>query len=410
MSKKIKILFNPSDLAGVGHFRSIWPAQEMQKKYKEDFEIKIDLNPNFNDLESLKKYDIIHFHRQFGPIERIDEIFDTLKAAGVTMVMDIDDYWSPPKEHPMYYVALKEKIEEKILKAIKKSDYVTTTTEIFKKEILKYNKNVIVIPNAIDINHKMWQPDDSNKIDGKLRVSWIGGSSHLEDLKLLEGSLSRLNSNEDLKDKYQIVLCGFDTRGHITEINQATNEQRTRKIKPEETVWNKFESIFTTNYKIVNEDYKKFLNSYKNEKYSGDLSKLNYVRRWTLPLTQYGKHYQYCDVCLAPLVENTFNKVKSELKIIEAGLTKKVLIAQDYGIYKELINDGENGFLVNKIRNHKDWYKNIKYLIENPEEVERISNNLYNFVKDKYNLETVTEKRVEIYKELQKEKALVNVD
>ena len=80
MSDKIKILFQPSDLAGVGHFRSIWPAQEMQRNFKDSFDVKIDLNPNFNDLESLKKYDIIHFHRHFGPIERIDEIFDTLKS------------------------------------------------------------------------------------------------------------------------------------------------------------------------------------------------------------------------------------------------------------------------------------------------------------------------------------------
>jgi glycosyltransferase involved in cell wall biosynthesis len=403
MSEKIKILFHPSDLAGVGHFRSIWPAQEMQKKHKDNFEIKIDLKPNFNDLESLKKYDIIHFHRHFGPIDRMDEIFDTLKSAGVVMVMDLDDYWSPPTTHPMYHIAKSEKIEEKIIATLKKSDYVTTTTDIFKKEILKYNKNVLVIPNAIDLNHKMWKSDDLNKEGDKLRISWIGGSSHLEDLKLLEPSLNRLNSDESIKDKYQFILCGFDTRGQITEVNQQTGERKTRTITPEETVWNKFEKIFTSNFKIVNEDYIKFLKSYKNEVYKGDLSKLNYVRRWTLPLTQYGKHYNFCDVCLAPLVENTFNKVKSELKIIEAGMTKKVLIAQDFGVYKELIQHGENGFLIKNVRNHKDWYKYIKQLINNPEEVKRLSDNLHNFVKERYSLENVTKKRVDIYNNLYKQ-------
>jgi glycosyltransferase involved in cell wall biosynthesis len=410
MSDKIKILFQPSDLAGVGHFRSIWPAQEMQRKHKDSFEVKIDLSPNFNDLESLKKYDIIHFHRQFGPIERIDEIFDTLQGAGVTMVMDIDDYWSPPKSHPMYHAAKNERIEEKITKTLIKSDYVTTTTEIFKKEILKYNKNVIIMPNAIDVNHKMWRNTEKIEKGDKLRVSWIGGSSHLEDLKLLENSMGRLNSDDTLKDKYQIILCGFDTRGHITEINQNTGEKKTRKITPDETVWNRFESIFTTDYKIVDEDYNKFLKTYKNEEYKGDYSNLNYVRRWTLPLTQYGRHYNYCDVCLAPLVKNTFNKVKSELKIIEAGMTKKVLIAQDFGIYKDLIEHGETGFLVQDARNHKDWYKNIKTLINNPEEVERLSTNLHNFVKERYSLENVTKNRVESYMVLHKEKSLLTVN
>lgn len=409
MSEKIKILFHPSDIAGVGHFRSIWPAQEMQKNFRDDFDVKIDLSPNFNDLNALKKYDIIHFHRQLGPYERQNEIFEELKSAGVTLIMDIDDYWLPPNTHPMYYAAMKEKINEKIISTLKVADYVTTTTEIFAKEIRKYNKNVIIIPNAIDTSHKMWQVDENIEKGDKLRVSWIGGSSHLEDLKLVKSSMDRLNSDKGLEDKYQIILCGFDIRGHITEI-MPDGQQRVRKIRPDETVWNKFESIFTSDYKIVDENYKNFLMSYKNEKYNGDLSKLNYVRRWTLPLTQYGKHYNYCDVCLAPLVKNTFNLVKSELKIIEAGMTKKVLIAQDLGIYKEILKHGETGFLVNEARNHKDWYKNIKYLIDNPKEVERISNNLHEFVKDKYSLENVTKNRVAKYKELYKQNKTVTVD
>jgi glycosyltransferase involved in cell wall biosynthesis len=409
MSNKIKILFHPSDLAGVGHFRSIWPAQEIQKNFKDDFEVKISAHINFDNLDSLKKYDIIHFHRALGPHERIDEIFKELKEAGVTLVMDLDDYWTPPTTHPMYYAVKEQKITEKIIKTIQMSDYVTTTTDIFAKEIEKYNSNVIVIPNAIDTNHKMWKQEDVEKGD-KLRVSWIGGSSHLEDLKLLGSSMSKLHKDSSLVDKYQVVLCGFDVRGNITEINKKTGQQKTRKIKPHETVWNKFEEIFTNKYEIVDEDYKSWLQSYKNEKYKVDSKDLKYVRRWTLPLTQYGKHYNYCDVCLAPLTKNTFNKVKSELKIIEAGMTKKVLIAQDYGIYKELLKDGENGFLINDSRNHKDWYKKIKYLINNPSEVERLSNNLHEFVKDRYSLKNVTEDRVDTYKKIHKENKLVTVD
>lgn len=403
MKEKIKILFLPSDLAGVGHFRSIWPAQEMQKNFKDEFEIKIIPNFDFKNLEPLKKYDIIHFHRQLGPYEKIDKIFNELKEAGVTLVMDIDDFWSPPKTHPLYQVVKENNITEKITETLKRADFVTTTTELFAKQIRKYNKNVIIIPNALDVNHKMWQKDELVSKGDKLRFSWIGGSSHLEDLKILKPSMDKLNNDISLKDKFQFVLCGFDTRGIITEVNQKTNERRQRKILPHETVWSKFEKIFTSDYKNIDENYKNWLLNYKNEKIPFETKDLNYIRRWTLPLTQYGKHYNYCDVCLAPLAENTFNEVKSELKIIEAGMTGKVLIAQDFGIYKELIKDGENGFLVHKTRNHKDWYKKIKHLIDNPDEVKRISKNLQDFVKEKYNLTTVTEKRVEIYKELYKE-------
>ena len=409
MSNKIKILFQPSDLSGVGHFRSIWPAQEMQKQFKDDFDIKINANINFNDLNALKKYDIIHFHRALGPHERINEIFKELKDAGVTLIMDLDDYWEPPTTHPMYHAVKEQKISEKIIETMKLSDYVTTTTELFAKEIRRYNKNVLIMPNAIDTSHKMWKKEDVEKTD-KLRVSWIGGSSHLEDLKILENSMQRLNNDSSASDKYQFILCGFDTRGHITEINRDTGSQKTRKILPHETVWNKFEQIFTSNYKTIDNEYESWLKKYKNEKYKIETKDLNYIRRWTLPLTQYGKHYNHCDVCLAPLAKNTFNRVKSELKIIEAGMTKKVLIAQDYGVYKELLEDGETGFLIKDSKNHKDWYKKIKYLINNPSEVERMSNNLYELVKDKYSLKNVTEDRVNIYKQLHKENKLIAVN
>ena len=40
------------------------------------------------------------------------------------------------------------------------SDYVTTTTDIFANCLKKHNKNVIVLPNAIDKSEKQFQPID----------------------------------------------------------------------------------------------------------------------------------------------------------------------------------------------------------------------------------------------------------
>jgi len=130
----------------------------------------------------------------------------------------------------------------------------------------------------------------------------------------------------------------------------------------------------------------------------------SYVRRWTLPLTRYGEHYNYCDVCMAPLAENIFNEVKSELKIIEAGLTKKVLIAQDYSVYKKLITNGHNGILINKKNNVRGWYEAIKFLVNNPDKVKEMSQNLYDFVVSRYTLEVVTQNRVNFYKEIIKKR------
>jgi glycosyltransferase involved in cell wall biosynthesis len=109
--------------------------------------------------------------------------------------------------------------------------------------------------------------------------------------------------------------------------------------------------------------------------------------------------------------ENMFNKCKSELKIIESGMKKKVLIAQDFGIYRELIEDGVTGILVNKDDDRKGWYKAIKSVINNEQLRTDLANNLHEFVKDRYNIGAVNLGRVEFYKSIMSQKsAPVDID
>lgn len=787
MDRKCRILTVPSDSAGVCAFRNVWPAQAIEKHFSNEFDVEI-AQPGYYDMEHFKTFDIIHFHRCLGPYEKMEETCNELRKAGVILIMDIDDYWEPSTFHPLYEVAKSDNLGGKIINNIKLTDYITTTTDIFANEISKLNKNVHVIPNALDMTHQMWTSEVQENKSGKCRIAWIGGScydketeiltengfrffkdldkdekvaclnpennqleyykpksfikekfkgnlqcginslidyavtpnhkmyvsipdnisekklnfnlisseevfgknmhfkkdaiwngeekefitipalcgdykdnkkyntdkkipmdlwlkffgfwiaegwtsktknlkqtgicqvksneylnelfcdlktmgynptytkdgnqvrvfdmqlweyliqfggayekfipgeilnlsarqlkilldwylkgdgsveiggerfdkrynkmskfsynrkraytiskrlsdniqeiclkigilstvsnrgirnskmkdgrevngkydalvisigsggirsrktpllrsenqfekpyddfvycvnvphniiyvrrngktmwcgnSHLHDLLLLKDSMDRLNSSKELEDKYQFVLCGFDIRGSITQIHP-NGERTTRPIKPEETVWNNFEHIFTSNYSLIkDQEYVKWLKKIKKEDYP-DQYMQNYVRRWTLPLTQYGKHYDYCDVCLAPLKEeeyikddkgtimkkvHMFNWSKSELKLVEAGMKKKVLIAQNFGIYKQLLRNNENAILVS---NNKDgWYKAIRDVINNPDLREKLSTNLHNFVKDRYELKNVTEKRVEFYKELLEKKKI----
>jgi hypothetical protein len=325
MSDKIKILFCPSDRQGVGHFRTIWPAQQIARKHSDEFEVSIEYEIDVNNIEYLSKFDIIHFHRALGPYEKSKELFAELKRRGVTAIMDIDDYWTPPSNHHIYQAVKADALDDKIVENIKNVEMVTTTTELFADEIEPYNSNVHVMPNALRVEDQMWKSEAVENKSGKVRIAWIGGSSHKYDLMKIQPSMSMLNSDVSLKDKYQIVLCGFDVRGTMTEI-KPNGEKFVRPINKEESVWLDFEKIFTSNYSLIKSDpeYVKFLNKIKSEDFDGQYDK-NYVRRWTLPLTQYGKHYDYCDICLAPIAktyqhrtkngqiimkENTFNKVK----------------------------------------------------------------------------------------------------
>jgi glycosyltransferase involved in cell wall biosynthesis len=100
--------------------------------------------------------------------------------------------------------------------------------------------------------------------------------------------------------------------------------------------------------------------------------------------------------------------MKSQLKVIEAGFYKKALIASDLGPYtidlKHCLDHGNfvdgNAMLVNENRNHSDWAKYIKKLVENPNMAKDMGERLYETVKDTYDLNTVTKNRAEFYKSL----------
>lgn len=391
----------------------------MEEFYPEEFKVDIDFEPNLENDEYLKQYDIIHYHRTIGPYENVRNVLERTKRLGIITIMDLDDYWAPGPHHPAYHIIKTYKIDEKILDNLKSAEHITTTTDIFAKEISKYNKNVHILPNAIDGRVKQFisNPEPSERI----RIAWLGGSSHIEDLKLLTGLVGKLKA-ESLLDKAQFVLCGYDLRGTMTFIDPNTGKQQQRPIRPHESIWYQYERIFTDDYKTVSNEYRNHLLQFTEGEYE-DIQNEPYRRVWTKPINSYASNYNLFDVSLAPLVDNTFNKVKSQLKVIEAGFHKKALIAQDFGPYqldlKHAMTKGSkneeaqfdptgNAFLIDKNKNHKDWYKYVKKLIKNPELIGVMGENLYNTVKDTYSVQYVCEKRRELYLNLLETKKSVN--
>ncbi len=399
MDRKIKMLVIPSDRTGVGKFRSVSPHTYIQENYGDEFDIDIVYSLPKDNLDAyLKQYDLIHIHKQ---LDRNCEIMKMIKFLEIPVIIDIDDHFLLGNDHPMSLTAKKERWHEPIINHLKLADCVTTTTPIFADVLRNYNKNVYVFPNAIDPSEKQYV-QTKTKSD-MLRVGIICGSSHLKDIELLGDLVGRT------KDNVQIVLCGFDTNGTITTYNRDTGEKTQRPIKPEESVWFTYEKIITGNYKGLSAEHKDFLMKFMKNVDDPFVNE-RYRRMWTRDITKYATHYENVDVLLCPLKENEFNRVKSELKFIEAGFTNTAVIAQDFGAYTigsipmiefgGKINEDGNCLLVKSSKNHKDWVKYINKLAENPDMVKKLQENMHNHVKDTYSLEAVCRERVKLYKEL----------
>lgn len=405
---KIKILAIPPDKHGVGYYRILSPFKHLQDNYPDDFHIDIKYDVLNLDSE-FDNYHIVVFHNFIHntlPIDGNISRIKWLKSKGIKTICDIDDYWLPSHNHPYFQTIVNKKIHLNKIALLKEAEYVSVTTPFFKNTIkneLKLN-NIVVFPNAIDENEEQFV---SEKIESKyIRFGWLGGSSHLNDLELLRSSISK--TQIEFRDKVQFVLCGFDIDGTANYIDKETKTIKTRKIKPEESVWFEYEKIFTSNYKFIDEEYKKYLLSFKKDEYI--TNDVPYYRRWTENIMTYAKNYNYLDVSLAPLLNNRFNNNKSQLKIIEAGFFKKPIIASDVAPYSidlvsaygknGIYNEKGNALLVDEFKYHKQWYQHMKRLINEPNLREDLGEKLYETVKDTYSLNTVNKTRKEFFKSI----------
>ena len=395
------MLVIPSDKTGCGWYRSLNPHQYIAEHYADEFDVDIVYQmPNGNLEEFLKQYDLIHIHKQ---LDKEGRIMEMIKFLGIPVIIDVDDNFKLGDDHPMSLTAKKERWHEPIIKHLKMADYVTTTTPIFAKELKKYNKNVAVFPNAIDPTIDQFALPKTPPTD-RLRVGIICGSSHLKDLQLLDGIAKQVNLN-----KVQFVLCGFDTRGNRTIYNQQTGEKTTRPILPEESVWCDYEKIFTDNYNTISPEHKEFLMKY-TPNVDDPFTDEPYRRMWTRDISKYATHYANVDVLIAPLKENDFNVVKSQLKETECGFTHTAFIGQNFGAYTidlvpmiekgGKINENGTALLVDSSKNHKQWAKYINKLADDREMLKTLQDNLAAFVEKTYSIDKVCKDRVEFYKKL----------
>ena len=334
------------DMGGCGLYRQLAPHMTLARNHKD---VKVTFTEGLEHFEALtgeklSSYDIVQYHKGFYSESGLARA----RREGLITIVDFDDYWHVPYGHLLYKDYKRESVPRFFENQLKFFDHVTVTTKELAKAVKPFNSNVHVLPNAIDPDATQFK---INKVpSGKLRFGWIGGVCHLPDMELMKGINNRL-ANSDIKDKYSFSLFGYQ-RG---------------------TIFDNYCDVLTDRGKWV-----KNFHLYPSEG----------AERYTL-------YYNLIDVALVPLVDNRFNNLKSELKLIEAGFFKKATIVSDVMPYSPLIQHGENCLKVSK---PGDWFKHMKYLINNPKEVTRLGNNLYDTVKDRFNQNTVSEDRYKLYK------------
>lgn len=393
---KIRLLVVSLDNDGVGYYRMNAPYLTLNDP---EIEVKFLANNDFTfrfSEENLKDYNAVVYHKgiPFRDGNNAANFRNVLRKHGIKLIFDIDDHWMLDPTHINYRSWKKNNSKDVTLGHLREADYVSTTTTIFADEIKEVNPNVVVFENAINHIEQQWIP--AKKESDKVRFIWGGGISHRPDLSILSGSFRSFD--KDFLDKTQMYMCGYDLR-------MKNKDGSLSMDNPARSMWTIFESIFTNNYRWVkNADYMHWLKSYSdngrtNYGYNEEFEDEFYQRRWTKPIFLYGTMYNEADVALAPLKDMRFNLVKSQLKVIEAGVHKMPIIASNVGPYNIDVVDGKHGFLIDEA-DKKAWYEKMKYFVENKNAIKEMGDALNELVLEKYTLQKVNLKRAEFFKSI----------
>lgn len=401
---KIRVLVINVDNDGVGYHRLLSPYSCFNHPdIQIDIRLLMDATLPLHDEIFLSQYNIIVLNKPI-PFQRVEfqENFDNIiKKYNIKIVYDIDDYWILTNSHPNYKLWKQQNAQKVMEDQIRKVDAVTTTTEFLAEKIREINPNVYILPNSVNLKEQQWI--SNKKSSDKVRFLWGGGITHLVDLRLLKKSFEKLD--KDFLKKSQMYLCGYDLR--------MNTPQGIKKDDPNRSPWTFFEDIFTDNNKWIDDsDYYTWLrsgddNGRDNYGYKEEYKDEFYQRRFTKPILLYGTMYNECDVALAPLKNgNSFNLVKSQLKIVEAGAHHCPIICSNYGPYtiddiEGKIDGKQKGFLVDENTDSPmKWYECMKYYVENPEKIKEHGENLFNHIKENYEINITNQKRVELFKKI----------
>lgn len=219
---------------------------------------------------------------------------------------------------------------------------VQTSTKALGEYFKQYNPHVLVFPNELT-----YLPEERR---------W---NSMMEDVTIFFGALNRRDDWQEIMPVLNEMIARYGKRLHF-------------KVAADGPF---FDALHTEQKEYVGEAYNQ-----------GGFA----------PYELYMEAMHTSDIALLPLRDNLFNRMKSDLKFIEAAGNGAVVLASPT-VYQDSIRDGRTGFLYHDPREFREW---LTVLIENPMLRCDTAQLAYRYVKENRLLAQHYEERVSAYQEL----------
>ena len=242
---------------------------------------------------SASAFDVVFLHKK--RLSLLERFF--LRKNAKKIIYDFDDAVmfdpaNPQKPHGKKF--------KKFAATVKMADKIIAGNSYLADFAKKINNNTVVLPTGLDISE---YEVEKNRLDGKIRLVWIGTGSNLIYLKQISETLEQIGSG--YKEVVLRIICNefFDLANMPVEKIQWSLENQVRNL----------------------------VNS---------------------------------DIGLAPLPDDNFTKGKCGFKILQYAAASLPVVASPVGVNAELVRDGINGFIA---ENSQQWSDGIRRLIESPE-------------------------------------------
>lgn len=131
---------------------------------------------------------------------------------GCKVIVDLDDLVTHVPEYNPAHGLYKENMKH-VLQCIRVANELWVSTEAIRHELVKYNKNIHVIPNAH--NNYLFKEENKKEFNAKNKmVFYRGGSTHVRDLRHILGDLVRVMRR---KQDWTFMFIGIDTNDEFSE-------------------------------------------------------------------------------------------------------------------------------------------------------------------------------------------------
>jgi len=260
---------------------------------------------------------------------------------GKPMVIEADDnvLSCPTYNQAAKYYNPDSTIRKIAVAQLREADALVVSTPYLKEVYSEFNDNIYVIPNSIDF--EMWNRAPRKHNKHKITIGWMGGATHEADLAIVVPTIKELTA------KYPNVEFSI-----LHGASAAIRAIKGVKIN------NKFARI-----------------------------------------DQYAKYVASAgfDIGIAPLVDNAFNRAKSNLRWLEYSALGIPCVASNVGHFAETIKDGVDGLLCNDTN---DFTLNLETLIQDKSKRRAIGNTAKERVFKDFNIDNTAKYYGEVLKEI----------